>query len=70
MGAVGNGAGAEAAGDYPPGLRARDVERFQSIVSELKEEGTVGLAALSVAARELASLADRTAMPPGVERRR
>jgi glutamate dehydrogenase len=41
--------------------RARDVERFRDIVSELKTEGSVGLAAVSVATRELSALAGRLA---------
>jgi glutamate dehydrogenase len=52
-------------------LRERDVERFRSIVDELrKEEPSVGLAALSVAVRELSNLADRTARHASMERRR
>ena len=41
--------------------RARDVERFRDIVSEMKTEGSVGLAAVSVAIRELSALAGRSA---------
>ncbi|HUF74955.1 MAG TPA: NAD-glutamate dehydrogenase domain-containing protein, partial [Longimicrobiales bacterium] len=55
---------------YTSRLRARDVERFRSIVAELKGDESVGLPALSVAARELFLLADRIGRPPGVERRR
>jgi glutamate dehydrogenase len=42
-------------------FKSRDVGRFRDIVSELKGEETIGLAAVSVAARELSSLADRVA---------
>jgi glutamate dehydrogenase len=41
--------------------QSRHVERFQGIASELKTEGVPGLAAVSVAARELATLSDRLA---------
>ncbi len=52
-------------------LRERDVQRYRGIVEELrKEEQSVGLAALSVAVRELSNLADRTARHASVERRR
>jgi glutamate dehydrogenase len=52
-------------------LQEREVERFRGLVEELrKDEQAVGLAALSVAARELAMLADRAAGPTTVERRR
>jgi NAD-specific glutamate dehydrogenase len=51
-------------------VRDRDVERFRGILAELKEEDTVGLAAVSVATRELASVADRTARGTAGERRR
>ena len=51
-------------------LQERDVERFRGLVEELrKEEQVAGLAALSVAVRELSSLADRTARRASVERR-
>jgi glutamate dehydrogenase len=56
--------------DYTSRLRARDVERFRAMVAELKADGTVGLAALSVAARELSGLADRLGRQGGEERRR
>ena len=55
---------------YVARLRARDVERFRGIIAELKADESAGLAALSVAARELSTLADRIGRPPGVERRR
>jgi glutamate dehydrogenase len=56
--------------DYMARVRDRDVERFRGILAELKEEDTVGLAAVSVATRELASVADRTARGTAGERRR
>jgi glutamate dehydrogenase len=64
-------AGAESARDaYMSRLRARDVERFRGIVTELKADESVGLAALSVAARELSTLADKIGRHAGGERRR
>jgi glutamate dehydrogenase len=51
-------------------LRARDVERFRGIIGEIKEDGSVGLAAISVAARELSALADRMARSHDAEDRR
>jgi len=51
-------------------LRARDVERFRGVVAELKADAAVGLPALSVAVRELATLADRIGRAVGDERRR
>jgi glutamate dehydrogenase len=56
--------------DYMARVRDRDVERFRGILDELKEEDVVGLAAVSVATRELASVADRTARGAAGERRR
>ena len=56
--------------DYMARVRDRDVERFRGILEELKEEDVVGLAAVSVATRELASVADRTARGAAGERRR
>ena len=51
-------------------LEERDVERFRGIMEELrKEEEAAGLAALSVAVRELSMLADRTARHAPAERR-
>jgi len=50
-------------------LRPREVERFREIVGELKGDEGVGLAALSVAVRELSTLADRIGRS-GRERRR
>ena len=65
---------AEADGEVPGerlnGVRPRDLERFQAIIDELKSESSVGLAAVSVAARELSVVADRVARGPGVEDRR
>jgi glutamate dehydrogenase len=64
-------------GDDEPGreafmsrLRARDVARFRGVIAELKADDSVSLPALSVAARELATLADRIGRHAGVERRR
>jgi NAD-specific glutamate dehydrogenase len=51
--------------DFLSGLKARDMDRFQMIVEELKAEESVGLAAVSVATRELSALADRVARSPG-----
>jgi glutamate dehydrogenase len=51
-------------------LRARDVERFRGVVTELKVDDSVGLAALSVAVRELLTLAERIGRHAGIERRR
>ncbi|HAY77190.1 MAG TPA: hypothetical protein DCY33_05055, partial [Gemmatimonadetes bacterium] len=51
------GAGGEGT-DYVGFVRSSDLKRFRDIVEELKAEGSVGLAALSVAARELAAVAD------------
>jgi NAD-specific glutamate dehydrogenase len=51
-------------------LRARDVARFRGVIAELKADDSVSLPALSVAARELATLADRIGRHAGVERRR
>ena len=51
-------------------LLERDVERFRGILEELrKDEEAAGLAALSVAVRELSMLADRTARHAALERR-
>jgi glutamate dehydrogenase len=55
---------------YTARLRPRDVERFRGIVTELKGDDSVGLPALSVAVRELSTLADRIGRYAGVERRR
>jgi glutamate dehydrogenase len=56
--------------DYAARLRARDIERFRGIVAELKADDAAGLAALSVAVRELSALADRIGRLAGEERRR
>jgi hypothetical protein len=56
--------------DYAAGLKTRDAERYLDIVTELKAEESTGLAALSVAARELSSLADRIGRGAGQEDRR
>lgn len=53
--------GAGSTVDYPALLTAREVDRFDSIGAELREESEVGLAAASVATRELAAIADRVA---------
>ena len=62
--------GAAPSSEYMGGLKARDVERFQEIVGELKAEESIGLAGVSVAARELSGVADRVARSPGQEDRR
>jgi glutamate dehydrogenase len=46
-------------GGYLERVRARDLSRFQEIVTELKGEETISLSALSVAIRELSTVADR-----------
>jgi glutamate dehydrogenase len=52
-------------------LPEREMARFRGMVEELRrEEQAAGLAALSVAVRELSDLADRTARHGPVERRR
>ena len=56
--------------DYVGLVRNRDMERFRQIMEELKAEESIGLAAVSVAARELAGVADRVAREPGTEERR
>jgi len=58
------------AADFTSRLPARDVERYRAMVAELKGDAGVGLAALSVAARDLAALADRVGRLGGEERRR
>jgi glutamate dehydrogenase len=40
-------------------VRSREIERFRSVVADLKNEGAVGFAAISVVVRELSALADR-----------
>jgi len=62
--------GAPPSNDYMAGLKARDVERFQAIIADLKAEESIGLAAVSVAARELSGVADRVGRSPGQEDRR
>ena len=47
--------------DYPSLLARREVERFDTISGELREEGDFGFAASSVATRELGAVADRVA---------
>ena len=49
------------ASDYFTRLTGREVGRFRDILAELKDEESVGLAAVSVAARDLSALADRVA---------
>ncbi|MEX2467080.1 MAG: NAD-glutamate dehydrogenase [Gemmatimonadota bacterium] len=39
--------------------RAREIERFRAVVADLKNESTVGFAAVSVVVRELSALAER-----------
>ena len=56
--------------DYQSSAMARNVERFGDVIEELKAEETVGLAAISVATRELGILADRLGLRPGQEDRR
>ncbi|MDH3205713.1 MAG: NAD-glutamate dehydrogenase [Gemmatimonadota bacterium] len=58
------------AGDYVAKVSPRDVERFRGILAELREEESVGLAAVSVAARELSAVADGLGRGTDVERRR
>ncbi len=58
------GAGGEGT-DYVGFVRPSDLGRFRDIVEELKAEESVGLAALSVAARELAAVADGMFEKPG-----
>jgi glutamate dehydrogenase len=49
----------------------RDLERFREMVEELRrDEQSIGLAALTVAVRELSALADRMAIRYPLERRR
>ncbi len=45
--------------DYAALLKKREVDRFRGIVAELKESDSIGLAGVSVAARELGSVATR-----------
>ena len=56
--------------DYVSSLKRRDFDRFRDIIEELKAEESIGLAAASVAARELGGLADRLARKPGQADRR
>lgn len=63
--------GAEDEGtDYVSYVKPSDLERFRDIVEELRAEESIGLAAASVAARELSLLADRMAKAPEQEDRR
>ncbi len=57
----GEGASVAEAVDGVVRSSARAFERYRGIVDDLKGEGTVGFAALSVAAREMSGLADRLA---------
>lgn len=59
-----------AAPDFVGALRDREVQRYRAIVEELQSEETIGLAALSVVAREVASVAKRLARRKGQEDRR
>ena len=56
--------------DYLSLIKDSDLARFRDIVEELRAEESVGLAAASVAARELSALADRVARNPRQEDRR
>ena len=56
--------------DYLASIRTRDLDRFQGVIEELKAEETIGLPAISVAARELGILADGLGRRPGQEDRR
>ncbi|MDX1493023.1 MAG: NAD-glutamate dehydrogenase, partial [Longimicrobiales bacterium] len=56
--------------DYVSLVRTRDAERFHQVMEELKAEESIGLAAVSVAARELAEVADRLSRDPSQEDRR
>ena len=73
MGVVRDGTSTEpttATTDYVARVRPRDVERFRGIMAELREEEAVGLAAVSVAARELSAVADGLGRGTDEERRR
>ena len=61
---------ATATTDYRARVTPRDLERFSGILAELREEESVGLAAVSVATRELSAVADRVCRGRGRERRR
>jgi len=56
--------------DYLAALKPREVQRYRDILDELKAEEAAGLAAVSVAARELSSVADAVGRPPGQADRR
>jgi glutamate dehydrogenase len=56
--------GEQAEHDYLGSLPARESDRFRRVLEELKAEESVGLAAVSVATRELGALADRMARLP------
>ncbi len=45
--------------DFVAALRPREIDRFRGIVDELRTEDGIGLAAVSVATRELSGIADR-----------
>ena len=51
-------------------LKGREASRYIGIIEELKLEESIGLAAASVAARELGRVADRLGRRPGQEDRR
>jgi hypothetical protein len=55
--------------DYLAAIRTREIERFRELIEELKSEERIGLAAVSVAARELSALAERMGRVPGQEDR-
>jgi glutamate dehydrogenase len=67
---VGDDDNAASSFDYQSSAMARNVERFGDVIEELKAEETVGLAAISVATRELGVLADWLGLRPGQEDRR
>jgi glutamate dehydrogenase len=55
--------------DYLAAIRTREIERFRELIEELKSEERIGLAAVSVAARELSAVAERMGRVPGQEDR-
>jgi glutamate dehydrogenase len=62
--------GRDPGADLADHMAPKDVERFRSIVSELRDEGNVGLAGVAVATRELSDVADRLGRGSRAERRR
>ena len=60
----------EASRDYLSSIRPRHLDRFKELLEEIKAEDSIGLAAVSVAARELGTLADRLGRLPGQADRR